>query len=62
MEYEVNMNAIGTYIRYLTGDHAIAQILGYEIRKDITYVIVESEVMESRINILNEGRIFEFVE
>lgn len=56
------MNAIGTYIRYLTGDHAIAQILGYEIRKDITYVIVESEVMESRINILNEGRIFEFVE
>lgn len=54
------MAAIGTKVRILNEDEVV-EILGYEIRKDATYIIVENGQLESKINILNEGRIFEVI-
>lgn len=51
---------IGTKVKLLD-ENEIVEILGYEIRKDVTYIIVENGDLESKINILNEGRSFEVI-
>lgn len=56
------MRAIGTYIQYLSGECEKAEIVGYEIRKDATYLIVKGFVFDNRVNILAEGRVFKFVD
>ena len=56
------MRAIGTHIQYLTFEKEKAEIVGYEIRKDATYLIVKGFVVENKVNILGEGRVFKFVD
>lgn len=56
------MRAIGTYIQYLSGECEKAEIIGYEIRKNVTYLIVKGFALEEKVNLLNEGRVFRFVE
>jgi hypothetical protein len=56
------MRAIGTYIQYLTFEKEKAEIVGYEIRKDATYLIVKGFVFDNKVNILGEGRTFVFVD
>ena len=56
------MRSIGTYIQYLTFEKEKAEIVGYEIRKDATYLIVKGYASDEKVNILNEGRVFVFVE
>lgn len=54
------MSAIGTKVKILD-ENEIVEILGYEIRRDATYIIVGNRDLESKINILNEGRVFEVI-
>lgn len=56
------MRAIGTYIQFLKIKCDKAEIVGYEIRKDATYLIVKGFVVENKINILGEGRVFKFLD
>ena len=56
------MRAIGTYIQYLTFEKEKAEIVGYEIRKDATYLIVKGYANDEKVNILNEGRVFKFLD
>ena len=44
------MRAIGTYIQYLTFEKEKAEIVGYEIRKDATYLIVKGFVVENNVD------------
>lgn len=54
------MSAIDAKVKILD-ENKIVEILGYEIRKDATYIIVENGDLESKINILNEGKVFEVI-
>ena len=56
------MRAIGTYIQFLKGECEVVEILGYEIRKNATYLIVKGFVVENKVNILGEGRVFKFLD
>lgn len=56
------MKQIGSYIQYLKGECEIAKIIGYEIRENATYIIVKGVAFEFKINILNEGKIFKYLE
>ena len=56
------MRAIGTYIQYLKGECEVVEIVGYEIRKDATYLIVKGFVFDNKVNILGEGKTFILVD
>ena len=56
------MRAIGTHIQFLKGECEVVEIVGYEIRKDATFLIVKGFVVENKVNILGEGRVFKFVD
>jgi len=56
------MRAIGTHIQFLKGECEVTEIVGYEIRKDATYLIVKGFVVENKVNILGEGRVFKFLD
>ena len=56
------MRAIGTHIQYLIGECETVLIVGYEIRNKATYVIVNDGIFETKVNILNENRVFKFVD
>ena len=54
---------IGTRITILDeNDSEVAVIVGYEIRKNATYLIVKGFVLENRVNVLGEGKTFVFVD
>ena len=57
------LKPIGTRITILDeNDSEVAVIVGYEIRKNVTYLIVKGFVLENRVNILGEGRVFKFLD
>lgn len=56
------MRAIGTYIQFLKGECETVEIIGYEIRKDATYLIVKGYILEDKVNIFGEGRVFKFLD
>ena len=57
------LKPIGTRITILDeNDSEVAVIVGYEIRKNATYLIVKGFVFENRVNVLGEGKTFVFVD
>ena len=57
------LKPIGTRITILDeNDSEVATIVGYEIRENATYLIVKGFVLENRVNVLGEGRVFIFVD
>ena len=57
------MKRIGTKIQIFDeNDPEVATIVGYEIRENATYLIVKGFVLENRVNVLGEGRVFIFVD
>lgn len=53
-------STIGIKVK-LPDENKIVEILENEIRRDAIYIIVENGSLESKRNILNEGRIFETI-
>ena len=57
------LKPIGTRITILDeNDSEVAVIVGYEIRKNATYLIVKGFVFDNKVNILGEGRVFKFLD
>ena len=57
-----NMKPIGTKILVFDeNDSEIATIVGYEIRENATYLIVDNGICETKINVKCENKAFEYI-